>query len=92
MQNIHNDVLLTKIIAGIILENTTSTADYNQIINKPTHFINVSSSCIDLIFASNTSYLTTGIEQLIYDKHTGSSFSTYLYHHLIVEKYGIIKR
>ena len=37
-------------------------------INKPTHFKNVSPSWIDLIFVSNTSYLTTGIEQLIYDK------------------------
>ena len=54
--------------AGIELENITSTAAYNQIINKPTHFTNVSSSCIDLIFASNTTYLTTGIEQSIYDK------------------------
>ena len=33
-----------------------------------THFINGSSSCIDLIFYSNTSYLTTGMEQSIYGK------------------------
>ena len=54
--------------AGIVLENITSTAGYNQVINKATHFTNLSSSYIDLIFASNTSYLTTGIEQSIYDK------------------------
>ena len=30
--------------------------------------MNVSSSCIDLIFGSNKAYLTTGREQLIYDK------------------------
>ena len=54
--------------AGVVLENIKSTAGYNQIINKPTHFTNVSSSCIDLIFASNTSYLSTGLEQSIYDK------------------------
>ena len=53
---------------GIVLENITSTARYNQIINKPTHFTNVSSSCIDLIFASITTYLNTGIEKSIYDK------------------------
>ena len=34
---------------GIELENIRSTAGYNQIINKPTHFTNVSSSCIDLL-------------------------------------------
>ena len=49
---------------GIVLENITSTAGYNQTINKPTHFTNVSSSCINLIFASNTTYLTTGTEQM----------------------------
>ena len=54
--------------AGIVLENITSTAGYNQIINKPTHFTNVSSSCIHLIFALKTTYLTTGIEQSVYDK------------------------
>ena len=53
---------------GIALENITSTAGCNQTINKPTHFTNVSSSCIDLIFASNTTYLNTGIEQSVYDK------------------------
>ena len=49
--------------AGILLENISSTAVCNQTINKPTHLTNVSSSCIDLICASNTIYLTTGIEQ-----------------------------
>ena len=54
--------------AGSLLENITLTAGYNQTINKPTHFTNVSSSCIDSIFASNTTYLTAGIKQSIYDK------------------------
>ena len=31
---------------GIVLGNITSTAGYNQTINKPTHFTNGSSSCI----------------------------------------------
>ena len=53
---------------GIVLENITSTPGYNQTINKPTRFTNVSSSCIDLIFGSNTTYLNTGTEQSIYDK------------------------
>ena len=49
--------------ARIVLENITSTAGYNQIINRPTHFTNASSSCIDLTFSLNTTYLITGIEQ-----------------------------
>ena len=53
---------------GIVSENVTSNAAYNQTINKTTHFTDVSSSCIDLIFASNTTYLNTGIEQSICDK------------------------
>ena len=36
--------------AGIVLETITLTAGYNQIINKPTHFTNVSASCIDLFW------------------------------------------
>ena len=36
-------------------------------LNTPTHLTNSSLSCIDLIFASNMSYLITGIEQSIYD-------------------------
>ena len=53
---------------GIVLENIASTAGYNQTINKPMHFTNDSSACIDLIFGSNTTYLNAGIEQSIYDK------------------------
>ena len=38
-------------------------------INKPTHFINESSSCIDLIFSSNTSFVKNcGSELSIYEK------------------------
>ena len=39
------------------LDSITTTTGYSQMINKPTHFINKSSSCIDLIFYSNTSYV-----------------------------------
>ena len=39
-------------------------------INKPTHFINESSSCIDLIFSSNTSFVKNcGSELQIYEKY-----------------------
>ena len=38
-------------------------------INKPRHFINESSSCIDLIFSSNTSFLKICESELsIYEK------------------------
>ena len=64
---------------------------------KPTHFTKVSSSCIDLIFVLNTTYLSTGIEQSIYDKchhyiFTRSSILIYVYQHLIIGKYGIVEK
>ena len=37
-------------IAGFELDRITTTAGYSQMINKPRHFINESSSSIDLIF------------------------------------------
>ena len=39
--------------AGCELDNITTSAGYSQMIDKPTHFINESSSYIDLIFSSN---------------------------------------
>ena len=38
---------------GIELDNITMTSGYNEMIDTPTHHINESSSCIDLIFSSN---------------------------------------
>ena len=40
-------------MAGIELDNVTTSAGYSQLINKPTHFIHKTSSCIDLIFPSD---------------------------------------
>ena len=55
--------------AGCELDNITTSAGYSQMINKPTHFINESSSCIDLIFSSNHSLTKNcGIDHSIYDK------------------------
>ena len=52
-------------IAGLEIDITT-TAGYNQLISKPTHFTNGTSSCIDLIFSSNVSFIrNSGIEQSI---------------------------
>ena len=45
------------------------TSGYNQMIDKRTHYINESSSCIDSILSSNVS-LTKNceVEQLLYKK------------------------
>ena len=49
---------------GKELDTITLTAGYSQIIDKPIHFTNNSSSCIDLIFTSNPSILVdSGIEK-----------------------------
>ena len=55
-----------------------TTAGYSQLINKPTHFINGTSSCIDLIFSSNVSFIRNyGIEQSIYEKcHHNITYGT----------------
>ena len=42
--------------ACIELDNITITSDYSQMIDKATHYINGSSSCIDLIFSSNVNF------------------------------------
>ena len=50
--------------AGIELDNITTTFGYNQMIDKPTHYNNESSSCIDLTFSSNVTLTKTcGVEQ-----------------------------
>ena len=55
--------------AGCELDNVTTSAGYSQMIDKPTHFVNESSSCIDLIFSSNPSLTKNcGTEHSIYDK------------------------
>ena len=51
------------------LDPVISTVGYSQIIDKPTHFTNNSSSCIDLIFTSNPNpsiVVDSGIEKSLY--------------------------
>ena len=43
--------------AGLGLDSITPTTGYSQMINEPRHFFNESSSCIDLIFSSNSSFV-----------------------------------
>ena len=52
--------------SGLKLDSITTTAGYSQVINKPTHFINELSSCIDLIFTSFVK--NCGSELSIYEK------------------------
>ena len=65
-------------IARLEVDNITTTAGYSQVINKPTHFINGTSSCNDLIFSSNMSFKRNyGIEQSIYEKcHHNITYNT----------------
>ena len=54
-------------------DTITSTASYSQIIDKPTHFINNSSSCIDFIFPSNPSIMVdSGIEKSLCSSPAGT--------------------
>ena len=54
---------------SIELDNIITTTDYNQTVDKPTHYINKSSSCIDLICSSNVN-LTKNceVEQSLYER------------------------
>ena len=49
MQNVENGSLLTNNTAGLELKSITRTADYSQMITKPSDFIN-ESSCNDSHF------------------------------------------
>ena len=49
------------------LQTYTTTSGYSKLIDKPTHCVNGSSSCIDLIFTSNTSLVTDfGVNPRLY--------------------------
>ena len=65
-------------VAGLEIDNITTTAGYSQLVNKPTHFINGTSFCIDLIFSSDVSFIRSyGIEQSIYEKrHRNITYGT----------------
>ena len=55
--------------AAIELDNITTSAGYSQSINEPTHFVNKTSSCIDLILSSDLNITRNcGIEITIHEK------------------------
>ena len=82
---------------GSKIDFLTSSFGFHQIINKPTHILNNSSSCIDLIFTTQPNLvMESGVHsslhanchhQLPYVKFNLNIF----YHRLINEKCGIIK-
>ena len=54
---------------GQELDSLTSSAGYSQIIDKPTHVVNSSMSCIDLIFCTNTNIIFKhGVDVSIFEK------------------------
>ena len=54
--------------AGIELDNITTSAGYSPLINEYTHFVNKTSSCIDLIFSSDLNITRNcGIEKTIHE-------------------------
>ena len=56
-------------LEGQELDSLTLSAGYNQIIDKPTHVINTSMSCIDLIFCTNQSVISNhGVDVSIFGK------------------------
>ena len=63
---------------GKEIDTITSTTDYSQIIDKPTHFTSDSSPCIDLIFTSNPS--------IIVDLGTEKSLCNICHHDIIYGK------
>ena len=55
--------------AGLELDSLTSSAGYTQIMDKPTHAINSSMSCIDLIFCTNLNVISKhDVDVTIFDK------------------------
>ena len=54
-------------LQGQELDSLTLSAGYNQIIDKPTHVINTSMSCIDLIFCTNQTVISNhGVDVSIF--------------------------
>ena len=64
-------------------------------IDKPTHYIDESSSCIDLIFSSNVNLTKSGVEQSLYETCHHNIYRALNFiiplPLLILEKHGIIK-
>ena len=66
---------------GILIENITSQFGLHQIINEPTHILENSSSCIDLIFTSQPN--------LSVESGTQSSLHPNCHHQIIYTKFNL---
>ena len=56
-------------LVGLGLASLTSSAGYKEIIDKPSHVINDSMSCIDLIFCTNQNVISDySIDASIFDR------------------------
>ena len=82
---------------GITLNNITTTAGSSQVIKTPNYFFKKAfHRALILIFFSNASYLTTGIEQSIYKKchHNISYVGNFIeiHHCHDLGSYGIMKK
>ena len=83
---------------GRKIEDVTSQNCLHQEINEPTHILNNSSSCIDLIFNSQPSLLIkSGVHPSLHPNcHHQIVFAKFnldmSIHYLMKEKFGIIKR
>ena len=56
-------------VKGEEIDTLTSSAGYSQIIDKPTHILNNSKSCIDLIFRTNKNIISNyGVDVSIFEK------------------------
>ena len=64
-----------------IIDILTASFGFNQIVNEPTHILNISSSCIDLIFTSQTNLV---IESGVY-----SSLHVSCHHHTAYAKFNL---
>ena len=83
---------------GQELDLLTLSAGCNQIIDKPTHVINTSMSCIDLKFCTNQSVISNhGVNVSIFDKcHHNIIYGKLIYVYLslqhMCERSGIMKK
>ena len=56
-------------LTGEEIDTLTSSAGYSQLIDKPTHILDNSMSCIDLIFCTNKNIISNhGVDVSIFDK------------------------
>ena len=82
-------ILVLNVFTEFIFPSSSYTCIYNEIIDKPTHYINESSLCIDLVFSSNVN-LTKNcrVEQSLYETcHHNIIYGTLNFNYLFSPPY-----